>query len=55
MLVAPSPAPDGLRGHDALHLAGAPFIEAEILTSADGALCDAASGRGLHVASPFEP
>lgn len=45
---------DGLRGYDAVHLAGALFIEAEILTSADGALCEAASGRGLHVANPLD-
>jgi uncharacterized MnhB-related membrane protein len=35
----------------AVHLAGALLIEAEILSSADGALCEAASGRGLHVAA----
>lgn len=45
---------DGLRGYDAVHLAGALLIEAEILTSADGALCEAASGRGLHVANPLD-
>jgi len=44
---------DGLRGYDAVHLAGALLIEAEILTSADGALCEAASGRGLHIANPL--
>ena len=44
---------DGLRGYDAVHLAGALLIGAEILTSADGALCEAASGRGLHVANPL--
>lgn len=44
---------DGLRGYDAVHLAGALLIEAVILTSADGALCEAASGRGLHVANPL--
>jgi len=45
---------DGLRGYDAVHLAGALLIGADILTSADGALCDAASGRGLHVANPLD-
>lgn len=45
---------EGLRGYDAVHLAGALLIEAEILTSADGALCEAASGRGLHVANPLD-
>lgn len=43
---------DGLRGYDAVHLAGALLIEAAVLTSADSALCEAASGRGLHVANP---
>ncbi|MFP5577452.1 MAG: type II toxin-antitoxin system VapC family toxin [Acidimicrobiia bacterium] len=43
----------GLRGYDAVHLAGALLIEAEILASADGALCEAASGRGLHIANPL--
>lgn len=45
---------DGLRGYDAVHLAGALLVEAEILTSADGALCGAASARGLHVANPLD-
>ena len=45
---------DGLRGDDAVHLVGALLVEAEILTSADGALCEAASGRGLHVANPLD-
>lgn len=43
---------DGLRGYDAVHLAGALLVEAGILTSADGVLCEAASGRGLHIANP---
>jgi uncharacterized protein len=45
---------EGLRGYDAVHLAGALLIEAEILTSADGALCEAASARGLHIANPLD-
>jgi uncharacterized protein len=45
---------DGLRGYDAVHLAGALLIGAEILTSADAALCEAAPGRGLHVANPLD-
>lgn len=45
---------EGLRGYDAVHLAGALLVEAEILTSADGALCEVASGRGLHVANPLD-
>ena len=43
---------EGLRGYDAVHLAGALLVEAEVLTSADAALCDAAGRRGLHVANP---
>jgi predicted nucleic acid-binding protein len=42
-----------LRGYDAMHLAAALTVEAEILTSADAALCDAAERRGLHVANPL--
>jgi hypothetical protein len=42
-----------LRGYDAVHLAAALTAEAEILTSADAALCDAAERRGLHVANPL--
>lgn len=43
-----------LRGYDAVHLAAALTVEAEILTSADAALCDAAERRGLHVANPLD-
>lgn len=42
-----------LRGYDAVHLAGALIVGAQVFTSADDALCDAASGRGLHVANPL--
>lgn len=45
---------EGLRGYDAVHLAAAVFVTASVLTSADDALCDAASRRGLHVANPLE-
>lgn len=45
---------EGLRGYDAVHLAAAVFVGASILTSADVALCDAASRHGLHVANPLE-
>lgn len=44
---------DGLRGYDAVHLVGALLVDAEVLTSADDALCGAASRRGLHVANPL--
>lgn len=44
---------DGLRGYDAVHLAGALLVEAVVFSSADGAMCEAASGRGLHIANPL--
>lgn len=44
---------EGLRGYDAVHLAGALFVDAEVLTSSDADLCAAASRRGLHVANPL--
>lgn len=43
---------EGLRGYDAVHLAGALLVEAEVLASADAALCEAAGRRGLHVSNP---
>ncbi|MBV6510155.1 MAG: hypothetical protein JJLCMIEE_03275 [Acidimicrobiales bacterium] len=43
---------EALRAYDAIHLAAALVIEASGLTSADGALCQAAERRGLHVAGP---
>jgi predicted nucleic acid-binding protein len=46
---------EGLRGYDAVHLAGALLVEASLLTSADEALCEAAGRRGLHVANPLVP
>ena len=42
-----------LRGYDAVHLAGALTVGADLLTSADAALCAAATRRGLHVANPL--
>ena len=45
---------EALRGYDAIHLAAALAIGANVLTSADGALCDAAERRGLHVANPLD-
>ncbi|HVM53770.1 MAG TPA: type II toxin-antitoxin system VapC family toxin [Acidimicrobiales bacterium] len=44
---------EGLRGYDAVHLAGALFVGASILTSADDSLSAAASRQGLHVADPL--
>lgn len=46
---------EALRGYDAVHLAAAVTIEANLLTSADTALCEAAHRRGLHVANPLSP
>jgi predicted nucleic acid-binding protein len=45
---------EALRGYDAVHLASALMIEAELVTSADVALCEAAARRGLHVANPLD-
>jgi uncharacterized protein len=45
---------EGLRGYDAVHLAAALTIEATVLSSADAALCAAASRRGLYIANPLE-
>jgi predicted nucleic acid-binding protein len=42
-----------LRGYDAVHLAGALTVGADVLTSADAALCAAAARRGLHIANPL--
>lgn len=45
---------EGLRGYDAIHLAAALQIGADLLTSADTDLCAAAARRGLHVANPID-
>lgn len=45
---------EALRGYGAVHLAAALAIEANVLTSADSALCNAAERRGLYVANPLE-
>ncbi len=44
---------EALRGYDAVHLAAALLVGATVLTSADVALCAAASRQGLHVANPL--
>lgn len=46
-------AAESLRGYDAVHLAAALEIGATVFSSADSALCAAASRRGLHVANPL--
>lgn len=45
---------EALRGYDAVHLAAALTVGADILTSADTALCEAASRQGMHVANPLD-
>ena len=45
---------EALRGYDAVHLSSALTIGANVITSADSALCYAAEHRGLHVANPLE-
>lgn len=44
---------EALRGYDAVHLASALTIGAELMASADHGLCDAAERRGLLVANPL--
>lgn len=42
----------GLRGYDAIHLAAARAIGADVFSSADRRLCRAASASGFHIANP---
>ena len=44
---------EALRGYDALHLAAAITVEAQVVASADAELCAAAERRRLHVANPI--
>lgn len=44
----------GLRGYDAVHLASAELAGADVFTSADGDLCDAARRLNFHVANPMD-
>ena len=44
---------EALRGYDAIHLAAAIESGASVLTSADTALCEAASRNGFVVANPM--
>ena len=44
---------ESLWGYDVVHLAGAVFVEAAILTSADNDLCAAARRQGMHEANPL--
>jgi predicted nucleic acid-binding protein len=43
-----------LRGYDAIHLAAALEIGADLLTSADADLCAAGRRLGMHVANPVD-
>lgn len=43
---------EGLRGYDAVHLAAASLVQADVLTSSDLELCQAAARRGFNVANP---
>lgn len=45
---------EALRGYDAVHLAAALTVGADVLTSADSALCAAAERCGVHVANPLD-
>ena len=44
----------GLRGYDAVHLAAAHLVGADVFSSADRRLCAAASSDGFHVANPID-
>ena len=43
-----------LSGYDAVHLAAAHVVGADVLSSADRRLCEAASSTGFHVANPID-
>lgn len=43
-----------LRGYDAVHLAAARLVGADVFSSADRRLCAAASSSGFHVANPAD-
>lgn len=45
---------EGLRGYDAVHLATALAVDAEVFVCSDARLCDAAGRRGLAVANPVD-
>jgi predicted nucleic acid-binding protein len=44
----------GLRGYDAVHLAAAHLVSADVFSSADRRLCAAASSDGFHIANPID-
>lgn len=43
-----------LRGYDAVHLASARLVGADVFSSADHQLCDAAGAAGFLIANPLE-
>lgn len=43
-----------LRGYDAVHLAAATMVDADVFTSADPTLCKAAASEGMLVANPLD-
>lgn len=45
---------DALRGYDAIHLAAALRVGADVFSSADAALCRAARAHSFHVAHPLD-
>lgn len=45
---------EALRGYDAVHLAGALVVGADVMASADKDLCAAAARQGLYVADPLD-
>ena len=47
-------AAHGLRGYDAVHLAAAHIVGADVFSSADRRLCAAASSDGFHIANPID-
>ncbi len=44
----------GLRGYDAIHLAAAHLVGADVFSSANRRLCAAASADGFHIANPID-
>jgi predicted nucleic acid-binding protein len=44
----------GLRGYDAVHVAAAELVGADVLASADATVCEAARSLGFHVANPLD-
>jgi uncharacterized protein len=47
-------ATHSLRGYDAVHLAASHVVGADVFSSADRRLCEAASSTGFHVANPVD-